>query len=228
MRCALVSVAVVILGTAGCASHNKQQGARGDGTVLSLDPTEPQELSEWWGDGTHLLFLDPSGTYRRFDGTDRYREPAERGRWWQQSYATIWLEPYEKQGGRSTRVVVRKDGDHLALNVPGVGSMAPLAGPPMVIEDRLIGQWTGAGGELRLGQDLRYRLSPRSAAAGAAATLASQQGAWTLQENVVLLQPDSAGLAPTMLRIRGQEEETIVLESPQGVLERSPALPNSS
>ncbi len=218
MRPVLLALALALAGAPGCSS-SKKQAALASPSLLPLDPTEPQELAEWWSDGKRLLFLDANGTYRLFEGNDRYQEPAERGRWWQQSYASLWLEPYERLGKRSTRVSIRKDGDALALVVPAVGTLSPLAGPPAVIEDRLIGQWTGAPGELRLGQDLRYRLSPR-AAAGAAAALGGQQGAWTVEDDTLLLQPDSAGLAPTLIRIR-QQDESIILESPSGPLTRS-------
>jgi hypothetical protein len=217
MRPVLLALALALAIVPGCSS-SKKQAALASQSLLPLDPTEPQELAEWWSDGKRLLFMDPSGTYRLFEGTDRYQEPVERGRWWQQSYASLWLEPYERMGQRSRRVVIRKNGDTLALDVPAVGSLAPLSGPPEVIEDRLIGQWTGASGELRLGQDLRYRLSPR--AAGAPAALASQHGAWSVAEGELLLQPDSAGLSPTLIHIR-QQDETIILESPSGSLTRS-------
>jgi hypothetical protein len=226
MRPVLIAVAITILGAGGCASNKKQEPPMPASSLLPLDPTESYELSKWWSDGEHLLHLDPSGTYRRYDGNDRYREPAERGRWWQQSYATLWLEPYARLGGRPARVAIRKDGERLALDVPGLRPMTPLPGPPEVIEDRLVGQWSGAGGDLRLGQDLRYWFSPRSAKPGAPAALAGQQGAWTVQEDMLLLQPDSSGLPATLLRIRRQDD-TIVLEAPQGALERRPLLPQS-
>jgi hypothetical protein len=218
MRRVLLALALALASVPGCSSSRKQ-AALASPSLLPLDPTQPQELAEWWSDGKHLLFLDPSGTYRLFEGTDRYHEPAERGRWWQQSYASLWLEPYERLGKRSSRVVIRKDGNGLALDVPAVGTLAPLGGPPAVIEDRLMGQWTGAPGELRLGQDLRYRLSPR-AASGTVAALGGQQGVWTVEDDTLLLQPDSAGLSPTLIRIR-QQDETIILELPSGSLTRS-------
>ncbi len=218
MRSVLLALALALASVPGCSS-SKKQAALASRPLLSLDPTEPQELAEWWSDGRRLLFLDPSGTYRLFEGNDRYHEPAERGRWWQQSYASLWLEPYDRLGKRSTRVAIRKDGDALALVVPAVGTLAPLAAPPAVIEDLLMGQWSGAPGDLRLGQDLRYRLSPR-AASGTAAALGGQQGAWSVEDDLLLLQPDSAGLAPTAIRIR-QQDESIILESPSGPLTRS-------
>jgi hypothetical protein len=221
MRRAVIVLALALVAAAGCSSANK--GARAAPPLLPLDPTEQQDLAEWWSDGKRLLYLDPSGTYRLFPGNDRYHDPVERGRWWRQSYAALWLEPYEPMGKRSTRIAITKDEENkLVLDVPAVGSLAPLAAPPAVIEDRLIGDWSGDAGDLRLGRDLRYRLSPRVAAS--AASLAGQQGAWAVEDDALLLQPDSAALAPTLIRIR-QQGDAIVLESPSGALTRSAGAP---
>ena len=89
---ALLGVAVLL---AGCASTSKTDLEKAD-TPLPLDPTDDIELAEWWTNGYHLLHLGGDGFYRLYAENNRYLEPLERGKWWQQSYATVWLETYDQ------------------------------------------------------------------------------------------------------------------------------------
>jgi hypothetical protein len=97
--------------------------------------------------------------------------------------------------------------------------MMALDAPPPVVEDRLLGQWTGDSAALRLGADMRYVYSARPARAPRPAAVAGHGGGWQVQGGTVILRPDSRGVEPITVRIR-EIDGTIVLETPDGRLAR--------
>ncbi len=227
MRSAMILVSMLAAGVAGCASSEKaeqkeQEAQYARATPLAFDPTEQYELASWWTNGDQLLNLDASGSYKLYEGTNRFHRPAERGRWWQQSYATLWLEPYEERSRESARIAIRKVRGHLVLDVRDLGAMSELPAPPLVMEDRLTGDWSGAVGELGLGGDLRYRFKRHSTRPSVPAQLGSEDGGWRVEANLLILQPDSARLAPTLMRII-ERDATIHLETSDGRLARIPS-----
>jgi hypothetical protein len=217
MRIAIPVVAMLTLFITACESQEKQEPPPVVGTPLELDPTQDYELPAWWTNGEQLLHLGEADTYALYDGVNRYRKPAQRGRWTQLSYAAIRLEPYAQRSQDATRGSIRRVGRRLTLDLPSMEPMLGLEGPPPVIEDRLLGRWTAAFGALRLDDDLRYvyTLNPDRARAPAAVT--KHGGAWRVADDAIILRPDSAGVAPVMVRIF-ESNGVIRLESPDGQL----------
>src|SRR5262245_56712962 len=108
----LAIAAASLLGAAalsGCAASDTKQDTVATPGPLPFDPTERTTLAEWWTDGRQLLRLEPGGEFARYDSLDRYHAPAEHGRWWRQSYAALWLEPYAKSREPRQRVTIAKD-----------------------------------------------------------------------------------------------------------------------
>ena len=102
-------------------------------TPLDPDPTDQIELAEWWTNGRQMIQLEEAGTYAQFNSTNRYREPAEHGKWWQQSYAVLWLEPYRERRPEVRRVGITKIDGKLAL--PGADRRYTFS-PPAPLPDR--------------------------------------------------------------------------------------------
>ena len=95
--------------------------------------------------------------------------------------------------------------------------MLGLEGPPPVIEDRLLGRWTAEFGTLRLDDDLRYVYTLHPDRARAPAVVTKHGGVWRVADDAVILRPDSAGVAPVMVRIL-ETNGVIRLETPDGQL----------
>lgn len=219
MRYGFVVVLVPLL--AGCTSTEQQEAQPVVAVPLELDPTDQYELASWWANGEQLLYLAESGFYALYEGTNRYRTPVERGKWWQLSYAALSLEPYAELRQPPTRVAIRKIAGERTLKVHELRPMLALDGPPQVLEDRLIGRWSGGLGTLRLDRDTRYVFSPRRALEGAAARLAAHRGTWRVAGDALRLQPDSPSMEPIELAVQ-DGDEAIVLTSPDGELRRRP------
>src|ERR1043165_6966216 len=91
-----IALALGVIVTGGCKSATEKQFEAEQIIIeppLENDPTDPAKLARWWSNGSNLLLLDGSSAYTMFEGTNRYSKPIERGRWSQQSYAALWLEP---------------------------------------------------------------------------------------------------------------------------------------
>lgn len=226
MKAAFLTLCLAALAGAGCVSQTTHQSSAAQqepvARRLSLDPTDEYELAAWWTNGSELLHLDEDRTYQLYEGTNRYHEPAEHGAWWRQSYATLWLEPYDERPQEAARVAIRRAGGELRLDVRDLAPMSQLPDPPQVIEDRLIGGWQGDAGTLLLGADLRYRFE-RSPKADGLARLGTEDGAWHVEEHLLILEPNSAARPPTLLRIREDGDEPLHLQSSAGALYRMPS-----
>jgi hypothetical protein len=217
MRVTILVAGMITLFVAACESQEKQEPPPVAGIPLELDPTQDFELAAWWTNGEQLLHLGEADSYALYETINRYRKPAQRGRWSQLSYAAIRLEPYAQRSQDATRGSIRRVGRRLTLDLPAMEPMLGLEGPPLVIEDRLLGRWTAEFGTLRLDDDLRYvyTLNPDRARAPAAVT--KHGGGWHVADDAVILRPDSAGVAPMMVRIH-ESNGVIRLESPDGQL----------
>ncbi len=215
----LLTAVMIALVAAGCASENKRekQDPLAVSTPLPLDPTDSYEIVEWWTNGKQLLQLTEIGVYRLYQGINRYHMPAERGRWSRRNYAALWIEPYAELPREPARVSIRKVGDELELDVRNLQPMVALDGPPDVVEDHLIGGWTGDIGSLVLGADLRYSFARSDTRSSGPATLASEEGGWTVQDDFLVLQPDSQGILPTVVRVH-LDEDGMFLEAQEGRL----------
>ena len=209
MRYAMMAALLVLI--AGCASKDKTLEPVAISSPLEFDPTEEYDLPTWWSNGKELLHLGERGDYRLYADNNRYHRPAERGRWTQLSYAALWLEPYAQGTLEAARATISRENGVLGLKYRRLARMIERELPPSVLEDRLIGGWQGDGGVLRLGADLRYSLSLPPPRGARPATLGSQQGAWLLDGDTLLLAPDSAALPPSSVRVRDQDD-TITLE----------------
>jgi len=203
----------------GCASGDKKHGQDpvAISTPLPLDPTESYELAEWWTNGKQLLQLTEIGVYRLYAGINHYHRPMERGQWFKRNYAALWIEPYAELPREPARVSIRKVGGELQLDVRNLQPMSAIDGPPDVIEDHLIGGWTGDIGSLLLEANLRYILHRREVRTSGPASLASEEGGWKVQDDFLILEPDSRGIARTVVRVH-LDEDGLFLESPQGRL----------
>ncbi len=221
MRFLLCIVLIAILGP-GCASDKKQeQDPLTLSTPLPLDPTDTYEIAEWWTNGKQLLQLSETGVYRLHDGINRYRMPIERGRWSRRNYAALWIEPYAELPRDPTRISIRRVGDALELDMRNLQPMTALEGPPDVIEDHLIGGWSGDIGSLVLGSDLRYSFSRNEKRSSGPARLASEEGGWKVQDDFLVLRPDSRGIPTTVVRVL-VNEDGLFLDTQDGRLEPMP------
>ena len=213
-------LAVVLVLLIGCESQEPTPEAEFViSTPLSFDPTEKYELAAWWSNDEQLLHLDRTGFYRLYQGTNRYRGTAERGRWWQQSYAALWLEPYSEQPQEPTRVSIRKSDDGFTVELRDLEAMKALDEPPTVLEDRLIGTWRGEFGTLTLTGNSRYVYSPSAPPQATPAVVAGHQGDWRIEDKMLLLLPDSPAMEPIALSVSATGE-TAVLRSSAGPLRR--------
>ena len=208
---------LIVLVAIGCASGESKQSQDPVATPLPLDPTESYEIAEWWTNGKQLLQLSETGVYRLFPGINRYHRPLERGQWSKRNYAALWIEPYAELPRRPARVSIRKVGGELQLDVRNLQPMSALDGPPDVIEDHLIGGWTGDIGSLLLQADLRYSLHRREVRTSGPASLASEEGGWEVQDDFLILQPDSRGMPSTVVRVH-LDEDGLFLETLDGRL----------
>ena len=214
----LLTAVVIALTAAGCASDKKEkQDPLAVSTPLPLDPTDSYEIAEWWTNGKQLLHLTETGVYRLYAGINRYHMPVERGRWSRRNYAALWFEPYAELPTGPARVPIRKVGDELEPDVRKIQPMLALDGPPDVVEDQLIGDWTGDIGSLVLGADLRYSFARNNTRSSGSVTLASEEGGWQVQDDFLVLQPDSRGILPTVVRVR-LDEDGMFLETQEGRL----------
>ena len=208
----------IVLVTAGCAAQPAEESAVFVSVPLEFDPTERYELAAWWSNGNQLLNLDATGYYALYGDANRFRSPQERGRWWKHSYAALWLEPYDELEREQTRVSIRKVEGELELHVRSLAPLKPLTqGPPEVVEDRLIGFWSGDQGTLQLRSDLRYVFQPQPQPAGppAPASIGRHQGSWRVRGETLRLWPDSPSMTPIELALE-QADESLVLAAGDG------------
>lgn len=216
----LVLVEMAALLAAGCAPTGPGQEAIEEPKPLPFDPTEQYTLARWWTDGRGLLDLAPDGAFTRYDSMDRYHEPIERGRWWQQSYAALWLEPYAELQSPRRRVSIIKIDGQIRLECGATVPLWSLPGAPEAIEDRLLGSWSGEPGRLRLLGNMRYDLRVRPQdGPPAAAAIAGHSGTWRVVGEVLTLRPDSPAAAPMELEV-WQGAGEIILASSAGRLLR--------
>src|SRR5688572_11452184 len=193
---------LTVLAGVGCDSWHKRDPAEGlVSTPLELDPTEPYILSRWWSNGTQLLRLNDDASYALYRDQNRYRAPLQRGRWSQQSYAVLWLEPYTQRDPERHRVSIAKMDGKLSVIVPGHKPMHAIKNPPEVTEDRLFGTWEGPGGQLRLRSDMRYSFAPSNPPHGSPSPIirSGQNGSWAVVEDRLILQPGLSGAEPMRL-----------------------------
>ncbi|MHC4416885.1 MAG: hypothetical protein ACYS0G_16585 [Planctomycetota bacterium] len=219
MRVPIIVVCLIPLLATGCGSKKQQASEPVVSVPLELDPTEDYELPAWWTNDEQLLHLDEAGRYALYDGLNRYHEPAERGQWWKHSYAAIRLEPYAALSREATRGTISRIDQALRLSLPGLEPMMGLEGPPPVVEDRLVGLWTAEFGTLRLRVDGRYVYSAIPARTRPPATMAGHGGAWRVEDDTIVLRPDSPRMEPVLVRIR-ETDDAIFLESRDGQLTR--------
>ncbi|MHC4129970.1 MAG: hypothetical protein ACYTE6_16000 [Planctomycetota bacterium] len=215
----LLVVCVIPLLVAGCKSEEKQDPPPVVSAPLALDPTEDLELPAWWTNGAELLHLGEADSYALYEGVNRYRKPAQRGHWSQLSYAAIRLEPYEELDHETVRGSIQRVGRTLRLSLPGLDPMRGLDGPPPVMEDRLVGWWTAEFGTLRLNDNMRYVLTLDPEPPRPPAVVTKHAGAWQVEDDIVILRPDSAGVGSVLVRIR-ESDDVISLEAPDGPLAR--------
>jgi hypothetical protein len=223
----LISSALILTSFSACEKQQREhtQVVAVGATPLELDPLDHVELSRWWSNGKQLLQLDDDGSYKLYEGQNRYATPVERGRWSQQSYAVLWLEPYNTRRAERNRVGITKVDGRLAVVLPKGQSMLAIAAPPAVIEDRLIGRWSSAPGAsqkfgvLRLGSDGRYALTPAAGVANQPIARAGQSGAWKVRGDEIILQSDAAASDGDLVRFPFViSDQRVTINTPSGPL----------
>lgn len=203
-----IGLAVVLASCAiaGCTSSAKEaEEARLSAvdTPLPHDPMDKFEIGPWWSDGTNLLNLRADGGYSVFADNNRYTRAIDRGRWGQQNYATLWLEPYTGLDPQRIRVAITRVDGRIALQPPKCGTMFEIAAPPPVMEDRLLGEWRGTMGSLTLDKNSTYAFAPTPGAMTVdGKVLAGHNGKWSLKGNQLTLTPATPNLSPMSLNVR--------------------------
>jgi hypothetical protein len=160
-------------------------------TPLDVDPMDRHEFTGWWTNGEQLVRLNPDASYVLWPTQNRYQPPHERGRWSQQSYAVLRLEPFTRYHTDPHRVRILKVGDEIGIQLPGMEPMTMIERPALMPEDELFGTWQGDAGTLRLRDTMRYSFSPRAIRTDQPLVLAGHEGRWRLVENAIELHPDT-------------------------------------
>lgn len=209
------------------------------GAKLDIDPTEQIDITGWWSNGTVLLHVAADGAFVKWNQPNRYRDPAQRGRWHRQTYRTFWIEPYfnPKTAGTAPpriRCALRRTGGVLLLDVGSALGLAQSATPPRAPEDAHVGRWSGPGGTLDLANDGSWTMTS-APPPNSAAQPSVHSGRWTYDGTVILLfrgedrdaplrcvpvvrpgSPAADGTATT---------QVVALTTPAGELRRLPAPP---
>jgi hypothetical protein len=222
--------ALTILSLGACETQPQADQPPEPPTPLEIDPTERIELAQWWSNGAQLLRLDQAGSYSLYPDNNRYHEPLEVGRWRRGNYVTVWLDPYVTTGRPrpSSRGELRRVDGRLTLDIPASGprgsidQLIELQRPPTVVEDRMIGEWSGEGGTLLLAADGRYRYSAPFGAGENLGRVAGHDGHWTIESGQVIFQPDYGGAIVAELTM--QNEAPLRLRMPSGELRPSAAI----
>lgn len=175
----------------GCSSSRDRVPAPVIHTPLEVDPLERHEFTGWWSNDSELLLLNPDASYVLWTSLNRYHAAEERGRWSQQSYAVLRLEPFTRYRTDPHRVrVVRIDGG-IGIELPRREPMKMIEQPPLMPEDELFGTWVGEAGTLRLRDTMRYSFSPRAMRTDQPLVLAGHEGRWRLVDQFIELHPDT-------------------------------------
>ena len=211
-RCiiALCALNVLACGLASCKSEKQKQeeAILHASTPLPHDPTDNDVLGQWWSNGKQLLRLQSNHYYALYDNNSRYGKPRERGRWDQDGYALLWLDPYDTLQADSTRVSITKIDGKLAIVIPKLDPMFALDGPPRAREDQLIGSWQGSMGTLTLSSNMTYSLSPAFDAMVDGRPVVGHSGRWKLGNGEVTLAPSTPAVQPFALKVRETVSET--------------------
>lgn len=187
-------------------------------TPLELDPTEEISIGRWWTNGRELLRLDADAGFKLYSTLNRYHKPRERGRWTQQSYALLWLEPYSLLPHERVRVRINKINSELALNIPKLDPFFAIEEPPAVTEDAMFGMWYGPLGALGLTNAMRYSFTPDSVQT-APIVIVGHKGSWRLSgSDIIKLMPDTMGLGPYRLQLVDADDR-LLLVTPEGDFE---------
>jgi hypothetical protein len=171
-------------------------------TPLPHDPMDKDVLAQWWSNGNQLLRLQSNHYYLLYDSNSRYDRARERGRWDQDGYALLWLDPYNTLQTESTRASITKIDGRLAIIVPGLEPMFALEGPPATREDQLVGSWKGAMGSLQLNANMTYSLSSTPGATVDGQPLVGHSGRWKLNRGEIALTPTTPSVMPMVLKVR--------------------------
>jgi len=202
-------------------SSNPTFAANNESTPMVLDPTQPVPVEGWWHNGTQLLHLADDGSYRLWNGTNRFDKPLQTGRWSRTTYIAVELEAYATRVPERTRCELESAGSEIRFVIPGVDPMVRFERPPPTAEDRLVGVWRGAGGMLRLGSDGRYRADAPSSSASAPISLAGHSGHWLVEGTNLLLLPDSPTVPSVTLAVEPVGTDDVRLRAGDGTYARS-------
>jgi hypothetical protein len=126
MRFALVLSLAALLGVAsGCSSQKRTDGPDDSPPRIKLpvDPDNPPEVVGWWSNGREIACIDQSGLYVILPYPDPGVLPVQYGRWTRDSYAFIWLEPYNTRTYKRSRASLDQTTGTLTLAFPSIDPM---------------------------------------------------------------------------------------------------------
>jgi len=207
---------------AGCQDPQKLVPPPIVHTPLAIDPMEEYEVIGWWSNGHQLLRLDESGSFALFAEPNRYRRPREFGHWSRQSYAHLALEPYHAMRTVRHRASIERVDGRVALRVYDLDPFFAVQGPPVVMEDLILGSWLGTRHALELAGNGRYRLDVTQAfGTDMPAIVAGHEGAWELESDTLRLYPDPPNLGPFAFTL-WHEGGAMELRGPDGPLVLTP------
>jgi hypothetical protein len=96
------------------------------------------------------------------------------------------------------------------LRLPRAVPLRALAGPPVTVEDELMGAWTGGNASLELLRDMRFVY--RHDMNADASAVANITGTWRVQDDTLILLP-AVGAARPMTFVMNRHGETLSLEA---------------
>ena len=94
MRVVTLIAAILTIVAATACKSSKKASPPPPRVQLAIDPDNPPEVEGWWSNGREIACVHHSGLYVILPYPDPEAAPVEYGRWSRDSYAFIWLEPY--------------------------------------------------------------------------------------------------------------------------------------
>ena len=190
--------------------------------TMEMNPEEPLEIEGWWSDGTHLLEIRPSGDYRIWSTLDRFRTPADVGRWHRENHAVFWLESYRIPKEPRQRVPLwLRDGSLMATLDPDEEAYSKMLVPPSVPAESLIGTWTCADHQLRFTDDLRWNHRLGGVKDETPVRRDVEAGTWWMPlDGSLHMRSTTSHRPPITGLLRDDQGNLIGLESPFGVFAR--------
>ena len=190
--------------------------------TIEMDPETPLDIEGWWSDGTRLLEVRRGGDFRIWSTFDRFRPPADVGRWHRENHAVFWLESYRipKEPRRRVPLWLR-DGSLMATLDADEPPFSKMLVPPSVPAESLIGDWACGDHRLAFSADLRWRHRLGDVEDAEPVRRDVEVGSWWMPLDGSLRMWSATSQRPPISGLRRDEQGVLIgLESPFGVFER--------